>query len=171
MTDTFYAEKIEFLAANRIKEEFFNSNDNHAQIVLTSMVRHAKKNVNIYCGNMCTDVSNDKVYLDEIESFLEDRKGSINILLCDYNDNFKQKDIYNLLSKYIPNQVQIKRTKKILLYNNNPIHFTVSDDNAYRLETDITAKMARGNFNDPESVIMLKSHFDSLFNDTSSSLL
>ncbi len=168
MTDSLYAENIDFLAANKKDEEFFNSSEAHAQIVLSSMVKYSNKDVNIYCGNMCTDVSNDPTYLKEIKSFLDDRNGTINVLLCDYNDSFKEKEIYKLLSAYIPLKVKVKKTKKVLLFNNKPVHFTISDSSAFRLETDIDAKMARGNFNDPNSAIKLNEYFFTLFNQQAS---
>jgi hypothetical protein len=168
MLDLLYLKKIELLASNHINEEFYNSNDEHAQIVLTSMVRYSKNIVRVYCGNMCTDVSNDPTYLNEIKIYLTERKGSIYILLCDYKDHFKEKPIYKLLSQYPLEQVQIKTTKTLLLYNGNPVHFTVSDDLAFRFETDIVKKMARGNFNDREGAKMLTEKFDNLFLNASS---
>jgi hypothetical protein len=163
MGDLPYSEEIEYLASNHIDREFFNASDEHAQIVLTSMVRHTKEDLKIYCGNLCTDVSNDIVYLEEIQNFLSDRKGTMEILLCDYQDGFKSKPIYQLLSQYPSNQVKIKTTKTLLFFNNKPIHFTVADKESFRIETDIEKKMARGNFNDPESGKMLSKKFDLLF--------
>lgn len=158
-----YSEHIEHLAANSIDEEFFNSNELHAEIVLTSMIRHAKQKVKIFSGNMCSDVSNNPNYLNEIKSFLFDRKGTLEILFCDGKDRFKETEIYRILNQFIPDQVQIKTTKTLLLFEDKPIHFTVADDTAFRLETDIEKRMARGNFHDPDSGQMLSKRFDSLF--------
>lgn len=158
-----FAEYIERLASSSINEEFFNSNESHAQIVLTSMVRHAKKKIRIFSGNMCSEVSNNLTYLNEVKSFLAERSGSLDILFCDSQDHFKTTEIYRLLSDFIPDQVKIKTTKTLLVIGEKPIHFTVADETAFRLETDIEKRMARGNFNDQATGKMLSERFDSLF--------
>lgn len=158
-----YTEYIEHLASNSINEEFFNSSELHAQIVLTSMVRHARTKIRILSGNMCSEISNNPTYLNEVKSFLAERSGSIDILFCDSQDHFKTTEIYKLLSNFIPEQVRIKTTKTRLVIGEKPIHFSVADDTAFRLETDIEKRMARGNFNDTVNGKMLSERFDSLF--------
>ena len=163
MPELSYLEKIEFLASNAINEEFYNSNEEHAQIVLTAMVRYSKEKVRIFCGNMCTDVSNDPKYLNEIKLFLSERRGFMEILFCEYKDHFKDQPIYKLLNQYPQEQVKIKTINTLLMYNGKPVHFTVSDNKSFRFETDTLEKTARGNFYDPDSAKMLSEEFDKLF--------
>ena len=146
--------------AVRINEDFFNTSDEHAQIVLTAMMHYAKKEVNIYCGNLCTDVSNNPDYLNEIKSFVDDRNGSIKIILCDYKEDLKKKPIYEQFKDH--NKVVFKKTNSRLIYNRKPVHFTIVDQLAYRLETDIKKKIARGNFNDPQAAASLHNYFEAL---------
>ena len=86
----------------------------------------------------------------------------INILLTDYNDAFASMPVKELLDKY-PDQVSIKRYGGKVSYKGKPVHFTVSDDRAFRLETDIVNRMAFGNFNSEAQAKTLKALFEELF--------
>lgn len=150
MKDLLYLNYIDSLAKEAKNEEFFNSSEEHAKIVLTAIMRYAKRYVNIYCESMMSEVSNNEEYLKVVQGFLE-KGGNMNILLNNYDENIVNKGIYKILS-YYPNKIKIKKIEdpaNKIKYNGNPVHFTVADGKAFRLETDIVNKKAWGNFNDP----------------------
>lgn len=115
---------------------------------------------------MSSDVSNNPEYCYAIKNFLEtDRAHVIKIILTDYTDDFSHTEIAKLLSRY-PSQVSVKKYDGRVLYKGEPAHFTVSDDCAFRLETDIKERMAFGNFNSPVQAIELRNLFDKIFNSS-----
>ena len=168
--DSIYAEDINKLAKDHTDKIFYNSNERHATIVLRALVRNAEKYIKILCSNMCTDVSNNKEYLDLLESFLlRDSGNMISILFVNYNQNFCKQNIAKLFARY-PEQVKIKKMTDPLsevCLDESPVHFTVSDDRAFRLETDIENKMPYGNFNGIEKAKALSNVFDNYFNSDS----
>ena len=146
-------------------ELFYNSNERHASIVLRALVKNAKRYIKIVCDSMCTDVSNNREYLDLLERFLQgsaDR--SIKILFVRYDSHFRDLPIAALLRKY-NRQVEIRSREGVdVNFDGKPVHFTMADDKAFRIETDIKAKMAFGNFNNPEQASVLNRVFDRFFN-------
>ena len=147
-----YESYIESLAREDKDEVFFNSSDSHAQIVLKQIVQSAKNELKIYCGNLCTRVSNDMQYIDALKEFLGRRETKIQVLFADFNDEFYRKPIYKLFSDY-KEQVELKKvlSNHIITKDGVPVHFTIGDSKMYRLETDIENKKAIGNFNDESS--------------------
>lgn len=169
-----YKGYIENLAKNQVPEVFLNSNKEHALIVLTALISNANKYVKTVCGDMCSDVSSDQIYLDAVESFLSgDRSRTFEILFDSYNaETFPNTRIAELLKKY-KEQVTIKELNREydhIYYEGKPVHFSVSDDRAFRIETDIHEKMAWGNFNDKEKAEGFKGAFDGFFNDADTSI-
>lgn len=57
----------------------------------------------------------------------------------------------------------IKRYDGQVMYKKNPAHFTVTDDRAFILETDIEKHMAFGNFNSPSQAKDLRGVFEKIF--------
>lgn len=159
-----YAEEIFELAKGKKDELFYNSSAEHAVIVHQALMKTADKYVCIYSSSMCTEISNNHDYCNYIEAFLKGRKDrKINILLTDYTNDFWNKEVGKILSKY-PQQVSVKKYDGTVYYKDTPVHFTVTDDRAYRLETDIENHMAFGNFNSEEQAGTLKEVFDKMFN-------
>jgi len=169
-----YSETIESYASGSVDNEFFNSGDEHAMIVLSILVQYAKKSIYIYCGNLCSEVSNNQKYLDNLRAFFK-RGGIAKIALCELDESkidskFLNKEIFKLFNEF-SSQVSIKTTIKKVVENKTPVHFTIADDKAYRLETDIICKKARGNFGSEKVVKVLEDIFWKVFNDPNSNLL
>ena len=172
---TEYAKKIESLAANGGTDEiFYNSYDYHALIVLKNLVKNATDYIKSICGNMCSDVSNDPEYIELVKKFLEgDSKRKFKILFDDkYKDDFLQRPIAKIFSKY-PKQVEIRRLNNdgYIQYEGKQIHLTVSDDRAFRCETDVENKMAWGNFKSPKQAQGFSAAFDKFYTDSYSSII
>ncbi|MDR1055668.1 MAG: hypothetical protein LBL90_07585 [Prevotellaceae bacterium] len=163
-----YKEKIEGLAKNKTDEVFYNSSEEHAQVVVNAIAKNAEHEIKILCCNMCSKISNNEDYLKSVKGFLSGNKDrKIQILFTKYSDEFPQKPIAGVFKEYA-DQVEIKKwdsAEKITL-KGEPVNFTVSDDRAYRMETDIEKRLAFGNFNNPEGAKNLSSVFDELFNST-----
>lgn len=160
---TVYASSILRLAEEHKDEVFYNSSAEHASIVHLALATYASKYIYIFSSSMCTDVSNNCEYRQAIKSFLDaDKERSIKIILTDYTESFQYTDIAELLKKY-PRQVSVKSYKGRVIFKGKPAHFTVSDDRAFRLETDIENRMAFGNFNSPKQAMELKNVFDNIF--------
>ena len=163
---TLYKEYIEDLANTRSTEEFYNSDFNHAKIVLANLFRIATEKVRVFCADMLSEVNADTDYLKEVKSFLE-RGGKIDILLHDYSENLKKTAIWKLLEEYVKlGQVRVCYNNDNGFKNkeNKYVHFTVIDELAYRLEFDVANKQARGFFNNPEVASVLVESFDNAFN-------
>jgi hypothetical protein len=161
-----YATNIERLASGKINEIFYNSCEAHALIVLKNLIRNAESYVKSLCGNMCSEISNDEEYLNIVENFLRNNpQGKFSILFDSYEEGFLEKPIAKLLSKF-SSQVEIRQLKSgRIMYQGSPIHFSVSDDRAFRIETDIEKKMAWGNYNDIGKANVFSSVFDKFFED------
>jgi hypothetical protein len=163
---TEYEKAITTLAKERKNEIFYNSSDAHACIVLNNMIKNAEKYVHSICGDMCGEVNNNPKFLQIVEDFLkEDANRKFYILFDEYNNGFPQTEIAKVLAKY-PNQVMVKKLKQgHLLYKNKRAHLTISDDRAFRLETNVNEKMAFGNFNDSDDAKILNEVFSQYFNN------
>lgn len=162
--NTIYANEIFRMAEEKKDKVFYNSSTVHACIVHQALAKYATDYIDIFSSSMCTEISNNKDYCKYIENYLEGGKErKIRIILTDYSERFNQTKIGQLFAKY-SGQVSIKSYKGSVKYKNTPAHFTVSDDRAFRLETDIDQHMAFGNFNSPEQARALRETFDKIFN-------
>lgn len=160
---TVYAQKIFGLAKEKKNELFYNSSMEHAIIVHQAIAQNAEDYIYIYSSSMCTEVSNNPQYCESIDKFLEaDKRRRIKVVLTDYNDDFPSKPIALVFAKH-PDQVEVKQFEGHVTYNDKHVHFTVSDDRAFRLETDIMNQMAFGNFNSPDQAEDLKNIFEKIF--------
>ena len=158
-----YAEEIFKLAEEKENRVFYNSSAEHATIVHQALMKTAEQYVYIFSSGMCTEISNNNDYCNAARNFLVgDKSRKIKILLTDYSEDFCQMPIAKMLFEY-PIQVTVKKYPGNIYYKNSPAHFTVTDDRAFRLETDIKNHMAFGNFNSPTQAIALKSIFEKAF--------
>lgn len=170
MDNVFYRQAIEQLAENKKNEQFFNSNAEHARIVLSTIFRYAEQTVDVYCGGVDSVVSGQQEYLDAMESFLK-RNGKLRILFVEKEDDSTKDLPLRKLVDQFPGQVVMKLSGVRYCVKNKPIHFTVADQKSYRLETDIEKRMAFGNFNDPDWGEKLTNLFDEAFNSSAAKCL
>jgi nicotinic acid phosphoribosyltransferase len=171
-----YSEKIANLAMTGTDEMFYNTDAEHAKVVLSELMKNAKQYVHIVCTDMCSDVSNNEKYLEAVKNFLDgDAAREIKILLTNYKqDNFAETKIAELLKKY-QRQVEIKYLSEGRIVNSrdqdHEVNFTVSDDRAFRFETNVDKKIAFGNFNAPKKAMILNKKFLELFVDPNVKML
>ena len=165
-TRTVYAEKIFQLAKDKTDEVFYNSSSEHAIIVHQALVQNAESYVYIFSSSMCSEVSNNTEYVEIVKNFLSNNQNhNIKIILTDYSEDFPKSPIAEVLAKH-SKQVEIKKYDGKVMYNGNPVHFTISDDRAFRLETNIEKRMAFGNFNSPHQAKGLKEIFNTIFSSS-----
>ncbi len=114
---------------------------------------------------MCSQISNSEEYCREVRSFLSGDHGrTIRVILLNYRDDFKQKPIYKLFCSFA-SQVNIKKFPPLseVIYDNSPVNITVADGIIFRIETNITDKIAFGNFNDPNKASGITGAFNEIF--------
>jgi len=164
-----YRENIKWLAKNRIDEVFYNSNEDHAVVILSELIKNSERYVHIVCENMNPRVTSKLDYLNAVQEFLSnDKHREIKILLTDYDKSFDKSKIADLLRRY-KDQVSIKcfePEEKIFNEDDSPVNWTVADNRAFRLEENTDECMAFGNFNDPYLAGNLNESFDFFFKDS-----
>jgi len=164
-----YKDFVMALSISGENKTFLNSDEEHALEVLVRIFQTAQKEVRIFAGCLCHHVGNKQEYIIALSEFLE-RGGKLKILLNKYNEeNAKASNLYKRLAYYKEKNypVEVKESKACPYFTEDPskkeIHFTVADDKAYRIETDIEKRTAECNFNNPNLAKDLITFFDGLF--------
>lgn len=167
-----YKNYIADLAESKSSDIFYNSSPDHAAIVMGTIFNNSKSGLRIFAGNMCSEVSTNDYYLDNLSKYLE-QGGSVKVLLNDHKENFFQTKVFELLSFHSfinPASVSVKTYsgKVKLTKNDSEVHFTIGSSNSddtvqmYRLEDDIVNYIAYGSFNDSITSTILKTIFDKI---------
>jgi hypothetical protein len=157
-----YNQMVEWLASNRVDAEFENYGPEHASIVLTNIFKYANKRVVTLCGNLMSPVSENPFYLKSLSFFLDNPEHTLDILLDDYQQDIKRKQIWRILSNY-PKRVHVRRFVK---EKPSSTHFTVADEMAYREEVELEQKEAVVNFNAPDKSKRYVNMFDNWFDNS-----
>lgn len=148
-----------------------NSGKEHAAIMMAAMFDYTKKEFKMVVGSFSGDVSSQEIYYDSLKSALE-REVTAQVILLE-NPNFESK-VYELLKRYEANQVEIlhgkKETKELIskeIKNNqidNPAHFALFDNSAFRLELEPRKFSAIGSFNNVQTNSLLRNLFTKALN-------
>lgn len=178
-----YRALVHRLAKNQVDVVFHNSDEDHALIVLTELFEHAKKRVRIFAGALVGSLGSQTEYIFQLVQFIR-RGGHVQILLNDFDaERAKGSALYFYL--YIlqkkpeyQRQVEVKQTSQEITMSTPdhdedvPVHFTIGDDKAYRLEVDIENRESRCNFNSSGSMLQrMIAIFDETFaGETSTSI-
>lgn len=164
-----YKDFVSSLAKSKIDKLFLNSDKEHAIVVLVNLFQIANNTLRIFAGSLCKEVANSTEYVEAISDFIE-RGGKVRILLNKYDENLAiNSNLFKRLAYYISEgkDIQVKRCEIKPYLNNDPekkeIHFTVADETAYRIETDIEKRTAECNYNNPVMAKSMASFFDNLF--------
>lgn len=155
------------LGENRL---FLNSSEEHAVVVLSEMFKVAKSNIRIFAGCLYEHVGNSPEYIQALSDFIE-RDGSVRILLNKFNpEEGAKSNLFKRLAYYqeIGKSVEIRSTdaKPYLAKDEEKkeVHFTIVDEKAYRIETDIDKRSAACNFDGEALSKNFVSFFDNIFN-------
>jgi hypothetical protein len=164
-----YKDFVANLARNNENRVFLNSDERHALVVLVEIFKQAKDTVRIFAGNLCEHVGNEPDYIEAVSDFIE-RGGKIRILLNKADEkSMKSSNLFKRLAFYEDNQndVVVKKTTAEPYFmqdgNKNYVHFTIADENAYRIETDIENRTAVCNMNNPDIAKAYIAIFDEIF--------
>lgn len=164
-----YEQFVRLLARNNDDRTFLNSDEAHALTVFVQMFRSAMEEVRIFAGCLCKYIGNEPEYIIALSEFIE-RGGKLYILLNAYDESlakesnlFKRLSYYKSLSK--PVYIKTSNTHPYMLKDGkkNEVHFSVADNKAYRIETDIVKRSAVCNFNNPVLAKQITELFDELF--------
>ncbi|WP_350456306.1 hypothetical protein [Macellibacteroides fermentans] len=164
-----YINYVIALARGKVNNVFVSSDDEQAITVLSNIFKNADKEVRILAGSLCSKIANDPEYISSLSDFIE-RNGKVMILLNKFNENEAiSSNLYKRLSYYssIKKNIVLKSTDAHAYMSNDTykkeVHFTIADNNAYRIEFDIENKIAECNFNDSVVVEKLKTIYDGVF--------
>lgn len=167
--DRNYKDFVMALSIHGENKTFLNSDEDHALEVLVRIFQTAQEEVRIFAGCLCHHVGNKQEYIIALSEFLE-RGGSLKILLNKFNQEAaKSSGLYKRLAYYKEKgyPIVVKDTKAHPFLTSDPdkkeIHFTVADEKAYRIETDIEKRTAECNFNNPTLAKGMITFFDGLF--------
>lgn len=167
--DRTYREFVCSIAKSGDNRTFLNSDEDHALDVLVQLFQLAQKTVRVFAGSLCLHVGNKPEYVVAVSEFIE-RGGELRILLNNYNEEFaKNSNLYKRLAYYKSQDkpIIVKTTNSHPYRTGDPqkkeVHFTIGDERAYRIETDIDKRTAECNFNNPELARATADFFDTLF--------
>ncbi|WP_418869325.1 hypothetical protein [Segatella hominis] len=167
--DRDYKDFVKTLSVSGENKTFLNSDEDHALEVLVRIFQTAQKDVRIFAGCLCRHVGNKQEYIIALSEFLE-KGGTLKILLNKYDQEVaKTSGLYKRLAYYKEKgyPIIVKESKAHPYLTSDPdkkeIHFTVADEKAYRIETDIEKRTAECNFNNPILAQGMTTFFEGLF--------
>lgn len=175
--DKDYRDFVSLLAKSGEDRVFLNSNEDHALDVLVQLFKISNKHIRIFAGCLCKHVGNMPEYIIALSEFVE-RNGVLDILLNSYDENSaKTSNLYKRLAYYkaMGKPINVKKTSVRPYLNDDPdkkeVHFTIGDSKSYRIETDVEARTAECNFNNPPIAKATEDFFDELFNSENSTII
>lgn len=179
-----YREFVQYLSRNKVSKEFLNSDQKHALEVFVELFRGAQSKIRIFAANLCGDMEdgeedtdylvNKQEYISALSDFIE-RGGEVNIMLNRFDadkalrSNVMKRLFFYLTTTEFKDKIHIKSTSKKFHYTDDPakneVHFTVADDRAYRIETNIKERAATCNYNNSVMAGALITIFDNAFSE------
>lgn len=169
MTQDQYKEFISLIAKSGENRTFLNSDETHALAVLVQLFQIAQHKVRIFAGCLCKHVGNQPEYIVALSEFIE-RGGTLHILLNNFDEDYaRTSNLYKRLAYYKSKgyPMVIKKTTlrpyKTGDQEKKEVHFTIGDECAYRIETDVEQRTAECNFANPILAKQTADFFDSLF--------
>lgn len=161
-----YRKSVDYLADEGNNLEFNNKDEYHAAFVMAAIFRSAKKSIKIFAGNFSGEISNSKIYLDQLKNSIH---GDTKVEVVFENTPNENSECLNMLKglkkagKNIHLSVLPPKYKKDVLdkqLNGAIGHFTIGDDRMFRYETDKNKFTAYCNFDDKNIVSTLNKNFD-----------
>ncbi len=174
-----YKNAVEALCLANSDFEFKNSSPEHAAIVITTMIKFAKKEVLIYDQDLSGDIAlRSQDFFYAVKDFVQDGTKILKIVIDRVDDEEGiTKNFFSTLKQLYPKNVIIKKSNdnfvnSINKINNNniSINFAVADSKAYRIEEsdnlkDYANRKAFCCFNEPKLSIALKRAFEEQFDE------
>ena len=164
-----YREFIHMLSETSDDRIFLNKGPEHAKIVLVQIFKQSVDIVRIFAGNLTRVVGDDPAYISALSDFVQ-KGGKVRILLNDYKEELaKESNLYMRLAyfKSVGKDIIVTQTTVRPYQESDPdqtaVHFTIGDDKAYRLETDIMNRAAQGSMNRHDVAAEMAEFFDNIF--------
>lgn len=156
-----YYELVENCASKKLDVEIANGKIDHAQILLEAMLRHGKKNINIFSGELKEELYSDFRFQTWVQVYYLISKGTLTFIIQNLDD-LENHTLYSFVKELDP---EFKRIKFYIVNKDSEAskeenHFAIMDDSAYRLETDDENVKAKANFNDKSKNTELTTKFN-----------
>src|SRR5437868_3767135 len=162
---TAYNNTLDLLVKQAAPIQFNNKGRDHAILVMAKIFEASAKNIKIFARDFNGQISDNQLYLQNLEKFLNKDKDTSAQIIFETKPNEKSKALAMLrtvrknnskkVSLKIAAPEQIKEFKQYLVNEEGMMHFTLGDDtkgqfNKYRCETDTKNFVAILNFDDPK---------------------
>jgi len=156
-----YRQTVERLAELDSSEVFSNGRPEHAAIIFSTFLKHAKDRVVIFCQNLSREVFDDPCVLSNLESAL-DRKVKVEILTQESPaaTNFLAKE-KSWKEQGLP--ISLKTAAKGSPVAEVNANFAVADGKAYRFEPKRVKVEAFACMNNPEAAADLVNLFGKMY--------
>lgn len=166
-----YQELVNKSADNRSSNVIPNAGEIHAGIVMSKLFEKAEKSVHMVVGSLDGKVSNQANYISGLESCVA-KNIPIKILFLDPPN--RNSTVFSILkskknSEGYPVEFKLatSEVKQKHQFNGEFIHYSVFDDDKYRIEKDVKKYLAWVCFNDPINAALLNIAFNSSFDKSS----
>ena len=156
-----YKKLVEEAANKQSKEFILNEDVIHAQVVIENLFLNAKKNINIFSGELNPEVYSSSGVVNNIKRFLEKKANRISILLQNGNNSKLEDNAFVKLCRGFEQKCQIKMVNE--KDKNRKNHFITVDGQAYRFEPDNKKPKAIACFNDKKFSMEIDKQFKILF--------
>jgi hypothetical protein len=153
-------------AENSTNQRIPNGKKDHAAILIELLFDHAKRDVRIFSGDLCTEVFGCHEVQNATERFLNNPGASLKILIQkEHDESWLENHSYGkfLKEKASDFSGSVSVRQAVGNYSDNINHFATKDDSSFRYETDHNESRAIANFNEPETTTGLNKVFDQAF--------
>lgn len=167
---TDYRELLDTLRNGRVNMSITNSGPQHADQLISAIVRSSERELRMFAKNMNGDVHGVKgsTLVDDLRKAVVERGVKVQVLLSDRPEKLSdllmalvslREETGKVSIRYAPKPFMDRVIDQFKALN----YFTVGDDGMYRRQYDSNQQIAVGNFNDPVTAKQLASLFDSAF--------
>ncbi len=166
-----YREAIEFLSSKAEDFSYENKGASHAVIVLENMLKTTEKEFLMFSEKLDSKVADEEVFLEVLEEYLKKGLGFQLLLEKMPETEERSKALVMVLDYETKNSnIKVKVAKEEFLQmmrdissDHEMLHFAVSDEKSYRIETDIKLYKAVCNFNGIDTAVALRNIFKDNF--------
>ncbi len=169
-----YRDYVRWLSYHLDERIFLSDGSEHALIVFERIFKQSSKILRIFAGNLCRTMGNEPEYITALSDFIV-KGGSVRILLNNYDEKLvNESNLFKRLAyfKNLGKDITVKKTETKLYQKGDPfqkeIYFTVGDENAYRIESNIKQCIAQCSMNRKNEAKEIITLFDGLFNSDES---
>ncbi|MCT7529514.1 hypothetical protein N5T79_10175 [Aliarcobacter cryaerophilus] len=158
-----YRNAVEFYAKTNSGEIFDNLGPNHAANVLENFFKYSTSEIYMYSGFLDKKVADDKDLIRELINYLKN-KNKVFLLIEKYPEVDEVSNFYKILEKeaLTNNNIIIKLASeefkselKKVFKSGKALHFIVTNNFAFRIETDPEKFKAKCSFNHREYASIL----------------